>query len=228
MRSTFAIQRSQVVHPVNRIAKEKRQERVLKANQFMTSGREGQRKRKRPDGLEEHETLGSKKIRAEVVGAHRTSEILKNSFETNDRAKDITKVEKDEIRRTLFQRSNQFETKRIDMKLELFDNKRTTPKPINAVQRQSANMDMTSLMKGLIPYSKVKINNQKENIINELRHRFIVGFNPEWENLGIQKLISILKSKEEERTGKKDETGFKPLHLALDSWAVKFGTRKRS
>jgi hypothetical protein len=90
-------------------------------------------------------------------------------------------------------------------------------------------MDMTSLMKGLIPYSKVKVNAQKQNIINELKHRFIVDYNPEWERLGILNLIStLLKPNEEERTGTKGEIGFQPMHLALDLWGLKFGIRKSS
>jgi hypothetical protein len=120
----------QVVHPVNRLAKEKRQHRVLKGNQFITSGLEGQRKRKRPDGVEEHETLGPKKIRAEISGAHRTTEILKNAFETNEKANEkankITKEERDEVRATLFEKFNQFETKIIDMKHEQLQNQSTT------------------------------------------------------------------------------------------------------
>jgi hypothetical protein len=46
--------------------------------------------------------------------------------------------------------------------VERFVNKRDTNKPPNAIQRQNLGMDLTLLMKGQIPYSKISITHQKD------------------------------------------------------------------
>jgi hypothetical protein len=86
-----------MVHRVHEGAKEKRENRVLRANQHVTRGLSGQRKRKLQSGEEEHETLGRKKIQPEVTGAPRTTKILKSAFETNSKARRISPADREEL-----------------------------------------------------------------------------------------------------------------------------------
>jgi hypothetical protein len=82
-------------------------------------------------------------------------------------------------------------------------------------------------MKGQIPFSKVRVNHQKENLLSELRHRLGVEFNSDLEKKGIRMLVDNLRKLETQRTGK-EEDGFEPLSLELDRWGIKFGKRRQS
>jgi DNA mismatch repair ATPase MutL len=199
---------------------------VLRGNRFVNSGMPGQRKRKLKDGSEQHETLGSKKIRPEVAGANRTTEILKQAFNTNRQVARISEADRTEIKKKLFGRDT-FENQRISLKLEKFEERRQLYKPPNAIQKQDAGMDLTPLMKGQIPFSKVRVNHQKENLLSELRHRLGVEFNSDLEKQGIRMLVDNLRKLETQRTGK-EEDGFEPLSLELDRWGIKFGKRRQS
>jgi hypothetical protein len=228
LRSLIAIQRSQMVHRVHEGAKEKREYRMLRANQHVTSGKPGQRKRKLKTGGLEHETLGRKKIRAEVTGAVRTTEIIKSAFETSTKAQQISPADREELTRRVFSKDNQFQHQRVSVKVERFANKRDTNKPPNAIQRQNLGMDLTPLMKGQIPYSKITITLQKDNVIKELRYRLGEAFPAELERQGIKRLVAVLRDDEEKRTKNKEQDGFVPLFLELDQWGVKFGKRRQA
>ncbi len=86
-------------------------------------------------------------------------------------------------------------------------------------------MDLTPLMKGQIPYSKISITLQKTKVLNELKVRMGTTFPSELEREGIKKLVAVLRDEEEKRTGNKEQDGFVPLSLELDHCVVKFGKR---
>jgi hypothetical protein len=135
-RSLYGMQRSLGMHAVSETTKEIRKNRLLKANNHVTGGLPGQRKRKLEDGTEEHETAASKKIWSDVEGKYLTSEIMRQVFESSARTKKLTKEERDDITKKLFDKEHQFESKRIDLKLEAWDAGRHTLKPPKAIQRQ--------------------------------------------------------------------------------------------
>jgi hypothetical protein len=216
LRSLIAIQRSQMVHRVQEGAKEMRENRVLRANQHVMRGLTGQRKRKLKSGGVEHETLDKRKIRAEATGAARTTEILKSAFEMNTKARRIAPADREELTEIIFSKDNQFQHQRVSLKVERFSNKRDTNKPPNAIQRQNLGMDLTPLMKGQFPHSKISITIQKTKVLNKLKLRFGSTFPSELEREGIKKLVAVLRDEEEKRTGNKEQDGFMPLSLELD------------
>ena len=77
-------------------------------------------------------------------------------------------------------------------------------------------MDLTPLMKGEIPHSKITITLQKSNVLNELKIRLGEAFPSELEREGIKKLVAVLHDEEEEQTGNKEQDGCMPLYLELD------------
>jgi hypothetical protein len=85
-----------------------------------------------------------------------------------------------------------FENQQISLKLDKFEEKRQQYKPSNAIQKQDAGMDLTPLMKGQIPFSKVRVNHQKENLLLELQHWLGVKFNFYLEKEGIRMLVDNL------------------------------------
>jgi hypothetical protein len=86
-----------------------RENRVLGANQHVTSGLPGQRKRKLKSAGVEHETLGKRKICAEATGAASTTKILKSAFEMNTKAQWIAPADREELTKTIFSKDNQFQ-----------------------------------------------------------------------------------------------------------------------
>jgi hypothetical protein len=72
------------------------------------------------------------------------------------------------------------------------EEKRQQYKPPNVIQKQDAGMDLTPLMKGQIPFSKVRVKHQKENLLSELQHRIGVQFNSDLEKQGIRMLVNNL------------------------------------
>jgi hypothetical protein len=77
-------------------------------------------------------------------------------------------------------------------------------------------------MKGLIPFSKVRVNHQKEKLLLKLRHWLGVQFNLDLEKKGIRMLVDNLQKLETQRTGKEEDC-FEPLSLDLDHWGIRFG-----
>jgi hypothetical protein len=77
-------------------------------------------------------------------------------------------------------------------------------------------MDLTPLMKGQFPHSKISITIQKTKVLNKLKLRFGSTFPSELEREGIKKLVAVLRDEEEKRTGNKEQDGFMPLSLELD------------
>jgi hypothetical protein len=160
--------------------------------------------------MEQHKMLGGKKICPEVTGANRTIEILKQTFSTNRQVAWISKAECTEIKQKIFGR-NTFENQQISLKLK-FEERRQLSKPPKAIQKQDAGMDLRPLMKGQIPFSKVRVNHQKENLLSELGHRLGVQFNLDLEKQGIRMSVDNLQNLETQRAGK-GEDGFEPLSL---------------
>jgi hypothetical protein len=234
MRSSLATQRCLSVHAPHSTAKEVRRTRNLHANGSMTAGMAGQRKRKLEGGAEEHETSNHKKIQPTVSGAYRTTEILKETFNSHQASKRISKEDRKEIKKKLFARENTYESRRINAKLESFDERRNTHKAPNQIQRQLPGMDLTPLVRGRIPFSKVKVNIQKGNVLEELRSRLGEDFvhRRDLSILGVQALVDdFLKPNEMERMGHGgdvDVVDFDPMHKPMDEWGIQWKKRKQT
>jgi hypothetical protein len=230
MQSLLATQRSLLVHEAHNTAKEKRQNRNLRANATMTGGMPGQRKRKLEGNREEHETTARKKIQPTVSGAHRTTEILKEALNSQQASGHIWKEERNEIKKKLFERGNTYDNKRIEAKIEIYDKKRSTHKEPNQIQRQAPGMDLTALVVGRIPFSRVKFNAQKENVLEELRRRLSdeVVLRRDLSSLGVKALVdNFLRPDEIEQMGQ-DVDDFDPKHKVLDEWGIKWKCKNQN
>jgi hypothetical protein len=64
-------------------------------------------------------------------------------------------------------------------------------------------MDLTPLMKGQIPYPKINITLQKDNVLKELKHWLGEAFPPELERLGIKYLVAVFHDDKEKWTSNK-------------------------
>jgi hypothetical protein len=215
---------------MNNQAKESKRTRILRGNGSMTKGLAGQRKRKLEGGSEEHETAARKKIQPTVSGAHRTTEILKVALSSHQASGRIFKEDRKEIKKKLFAKGNTFEDKRIEKKIETYDERRNTHKEPNQIQRQAPGMDLTALVVGRIPFSKVKVNAQKENVLEELRRRLSddVVLRRDLSSLGVKALVDdFLRPREIEQMGQNVED-FDPKHKVLDEWGIKWKCRKQN
>jgi hypothetical protein len=146
----------------------------------------------------------------------------------NTKAQRIAPADREELTERSFSKDDQFQHQRVSLKVERFSNKRDTNKPPNVIQRQNVGMDLTLLMKGQIPYSKISITIQKTKVLNELKVLFGSTFPSELEREGIKKLVAVLRDEEEKWTGNKEQDGFMPLSLKLDQLGVKFGKRRQA
>jgi hypothetical protein len=234
MRSSLATQRCLSVHAPHSTAKESRRTRELRGNASMTAGLAGQRKRKLEGGGEEHETLNQKKIQPTVSGAYRTSEILKETLNSHQTSKGISAEDRKELKKKLFAKENTYESRRINAKLEQFDERRNTHKAPNQIQRQLPGMDLTPLVRGRIPFSKVRVNLQKDNVLEELRSRLGDDFvlRRDLDVMGVQTLVdNFLKPNEIERMGDGgdvDVVDFDPRHKPMDEWGILWKKRKQT
>ena len=219
-----------LVHEAHNAAKENRRTRSLRANATLTGGLPGQRKRKLEGNREEHETANRKKIQLTVSGAHRTTEILKEALNSHQASGRISKEEWDEIKKKLFAKGNTYENKRIEAKIETYDERRNTHKEPNQIQRQEAGMDLTALVVGRIPFSKVKVNAQKENVLEELRSRMTdeTVLRRDLKSLGVKALVDDFLQKDEIVRMGRDVEDFDPKHKVLDDWGIKWKCRKHN
>ena len=114
----------------------------------------------------------------------------------------------------------------INAKLEIFDERWNTHKAHNQIQRQLADMDLTPLVRGRIRFSKVKVNIQKDNVLEELRSRLGEDFvhRRDLSILGVQALVDdFLKPNEMERMGHGgdvDVVDFDPMHKPMDERGI--------
>ena len=93
-------------------------------------------------------------------------------------------------------------------------------------------MDLTPLVRGRIPFSKVKINIQKDNVLEELHSRLgeELVHRHKLETLGVQALVNdFLKPNEIEQMGDSSKVvDYKPTHKPLDEWGIQWKKRKQT
>jgi hypothetical protein len=213
LRSTYAMVRSVLVNPCIEQAIAKRGA-ILKGNRYMTSGEEGNRKRKRANGVEEDESSG-KKVRVQVSGAARSKAILNVTTMIFPGGAD-KEPSKYQQAKAVMARGAQFDKERLTIKVEDFNGKKDKQRRENIIQKGGALAIMPTLI-GKVSINKCNSNKWIPKIKDELTTRN-VAFE---EGDGLQALKQKLIQNEfqgQNTSNKSDMKFFKPLKLTAVGW----------
>ena len=168
-------------------ARDEAERRVLKGNQFITSGKKGERINQKTNQLE----LRTNKLR-NIRGSSYSALVIRKTIIRNEKLesnKNMGHV-RSSIRRKLTSKGDQFNTARIDKSVEKYAHILLSDAPIpirNAIQRQRG-IDTTTHMCGEVLYSATRIIHIPL-IRQELTARG-VAFEQSW---SIKRLVSLLK-----------------------------------
>ena len=183
----IAICRSSTVFEYKLEARDEAERRVLKGNQYITSGKKGERINRKTNQLE----LRTNKLR-NIRGSSYSALVIKKTIIRNEKLesnKNMGHV-RSSIRRKLTSKGDQFNTARIDKSVENYAHILLSDAPIpirNAIQRQRG-IDTTTHMCGEVLYSATRIIHIPL-IRQELTARG-VAFEQSW---SIKGLVSLLK-----------------------------------
>jgi hypothetical protein len=203
--SAYSTARSDLVEPINRMAKKAFQMKdSYKANGAVMTGPDGTRKRRGADETD-FDSTETKRVRGRifskeairfVVGKHKSIERV---FDENPAKKEVWRA----INECITKKENQFAAKRIDAKVQGFELHKNNNKPPNMLQRRTG-IHKTPLVLGRIAYSKLKKGRDMEDIKKELECRQLPS-DGGW----LKQLLVRLKASEG------DTKSFKPRHPDL-------------
>jgi hypothetical protein len=187
---------------------------TLKGDQCMTSGEEGNGKRKRGNGVEEDESSG-KKVRVQVSGAARRKATLDLTTMTFPGGADKESSKHQQAKKVMA-RGAQFDRERLTVKVEDFNGKKDKQRRENVIQKSGALAIMPALI-GKVSVDKCNSNKWIPKIKDELTTRN-VAFE---EGDGLQVLKNKLIQNEfqgQSTSNKSDRKFFKPQKLTAVGW----------
>jgi hypothetical protein len=214
MRSAIALLRSTVDKAANKATvQEHKRHNIRRGNQHMSGGVQGQRqvlsslakrKRRPNDAGDECSSADPNLIGQTPRGALRTKYLLETTDDFNktlESRHDRAKYRK-ELAAVYKSATCRYDQIRIEKKMELLADKMDTQRAPNVIQRE-VGVDLTPLMKGKIPFSKLNNKEHKAYFIEELRMRNVDGISAatHW-----NKLCNMMKAATND-----DKCWFEPL-----------------